>query len=200
MSKSNRSGKSKCLNKEQLEAFISNLPQKYGLLAETMYFLAARVGEATSIRVRNINSNYQVVTLEKMTTKCKETREIPIGSKLLSDLQGWISDNDLKDDDYIFFSSSRNIKCEPGAKKLANQSVDEVFRKIFDWVGIKGATTHSFRRSRLTHLMESNFNMRQIMDISGHKNLLSLQQYLDSDRSNTHNMYRQLIEEEFSYV
>ena len=98
------------------------------------------------------------------------------------------------------FSSSRNIKCEPGAKKLANQSVDEVFRKIFDWVGIKGATTHSFRRSRLTHLMESNFNMRQIMDISGHKNLLSLQQYLDSDRSNTHNMYRQLIEEEFSYV
>ena len=124
MSKSNRSGKSKCLNKEQLESFISNLPQKYGLLAETMYFLAARVGEATSIRVRNINSNYQVVTLEKMTTKCKETREIPIGSKLLSDLQGWISDNDLKDDDYIFFSSSRNIKQVPGSKKLSINIAD----------------------------------------------------------------------------
>ena len=200
MSKSNRSGKSKCLNKEQLEAFISNLPQKYGLLAETMYFLAARVGEATSIRVRNINSNYQVVTLEKMTTKCKETREIPIGSKLLSDLQGWISDNDLKDDDYIFFSSSRNIKNVPGSKKLSNQSVDEYFSKTFDWIGIQGASTHSFRRSRLTHLMEKNWNVREIMDISGHKNLLSLQQYLDSDRSNTHNIYRQLIEKEFSYA
>jgi integrase/recombinase XerD len=196
MSKSNRSGKSKCLNKEQLEAFISNLPQKYGLLAETMYFLAARVGEATSIRVRNINSNYQVVTLEKMTTKCKETREIPIGSKLLSDLQGWISDNDLKDDDYIFFSSSRNIKHVPGSKKLSNQSVDEYFSKTFDWIGIQGASTHSFRRSRLTHLMEKNWNVREIMDISGHKNLLSLQQYLDSDKNLTHKKYRQLIEEE----
>ena len=196
MSKSNRSGKSKCLNKEQLEAFISNLPQKYGLLAETMYFLAARVGEATSIRVRNINSNYQVVTLEKMTTKCKETREIPIGSKLLSDLQGWISDNDLKDDDYIFFSSSRNIKHVPGSKKLSNQSVDEYFSKTFDWIGIQGASTHSFRRSRLTHLMEKNWNVREIMDISGHKNLLSLQQYLDSDKKITHKKYRQLIEEE----
>ena len=196
MSKSNRSGKSKCLNKEQLEAFISNLPQKYGLLAETMYFLAARVGEATSIRVRNINSNYQVVTLEKMTTKCKETREIPIGSKLLSDLQGWISDNDLKDDDYIFFSSSRNIKQVPGSKKLSNQSVDEYFSKTFDWIGIQGASTHSFRRSRLTHLMEKNWNVREIMDISGHKNLLSLQQYLDSDKKLTHKKYRQLIEEE----
>ena len=196
MSKSNRSGKSKCLNKEQLEAFISNLPQKYGLLAETMYFLAARVGEATSIRVRNINSNYQVVTLEKMTTKCKETREIPIGSKLLSDLQGWISDNDLKDDDYIFFSSSRNIKHVPGSKKLSNQSVDEYFSKTFDWICIQGASTHSFRRSRLTHLMEKNWNVREIMDISGHKNLLSLQQYLDSDKKLTHKKYRQLIEEE----
>ena len=196
MSKSNRSGKSKCLNKEHLEAFISNLPQKYGLLAETMYFLAARVGEATSIRVRNINSNYQVVTLEKMTTKCKETREIPIGSKLLSDLQGWISDNDLKDDDYIFFSSSRNIKHVPGSKKLSNQSVDEYFSKTFDWIGIQGASTHSFRRSRLTHLMEKNWNVREIMDISGHKNLLSLQQYLDSDKKLTHKKYRQLIEEE----
>ena len=196
MTKSNRSGKSKCLNKEQLEAFISNLPQKYGLLAETMYFLAARVGEATSIRVRNINSNYQVVTLEKMTTKCKETREIPIGSKLLSDLQGWISDNDLKDDDYIFFSSSRNIKHVPGSKKLSNQSVDEYFSKTFDWIGIQGASTHSFRRSRLTHLMEKNWNVREIMDISGHKNLLSLQQYLDSDKKLTHKKYRQLIEEE----
>ncbi len=196
MSKSNRSGKSKCLNKEQLDAFISNLPQKYGLLAETMYFLAARVGEATSIRVRNINSNYQVVTLEKMTTKCKETREIPIGSKLLSDLQGWISDNDLKDDDYIFFSSSRNIKQVPGSKKLSNQSVDEYFSKTFDWIGIQGASTHSFRRSRLTHLMEKNWNVREIMDISGHKNLLSLQQYLDSDKKVTHNKYRRLIEEE----
>ena len=196
MSKSNRSGKAKCLNKNQLESFISNLPQKYGLLAETMYFLAARVGEATSIRVRNINSNHQVVTLEKMSTKCKETREIPIGSKLLKELQGWISDNDLKDDDYIFFSSSRNIKQVPGSKKLSNQSVDEYFSKTFDWIGIQGASTHSFRRSRLTHLMEKNWNVREIMDISGHKNLLSLQQYLDSDKKVTHNKYRKLIEEE----
>jgi len=34
------------------------------------------------------------------------------------------------------------------------------------------------------------------MDISGHKNLLSLQQYLDSDKKVTHNKYRKLIEEE----
>ena len=200
MSKSNRSGKAKCLSKSQLEVLLANLPEKYNLLATTMYFLAGRVGETTSIRVRNINIKDGLVMLEKSSTKCKESRQIPIPSKLMSSLKAWIDDNSLQDDDYVFFSSSRNIKYESGAKKLSNQSVDEVFRKIFDWVGIEGASSHSFRRSRLTHLMEKNFNMRQIMDISGHKNLLSLQQYLDSDKALTHKKYRLLIEEEFSYA
>ena len=114
--------------------------------------------------------------------------------------KNWIIKHQLKKDDYIFFSSSRNLLYGKGKKKLTNQSVDEVFRKIFDWVGIIGASSHSFRRSRLTHLMEKNFNMKQIMDISGHKNLLSLQQYLDSDKALTHKKYRLLIEEEFSYA
>ena len=200
MSKSNRSGKAKCLSKSQLEVLLSNLPEKYNLLATTMYFLAGRVGETTSIRVRNINIKDKLVMLEKSSTKCKESRQIPIPSKLMSDLKRWIDDNNLEEDDYIFFSSSRNLLYGKGKKKLTNQSVDEVFRKIFDWVGIIGASSHSFRRSRLTHLMEKNFNMKQIMDISGHKNLLSLQQYLDSDKALTHKKYRLLIEEEFSYA
>ena len=34
------------------------------------------------------------------------------------------------------------------------------------------------------------------MDISGHKNLLSLQQYLDTDKNATFAKYRQLFEKE----
>ncbi len=196
MSKSNRSGKSALLTKHELDKFLSQLPEKYSLLAETMYFLAGRVGETSSIRVRNINITDRLITLEKSSTKCKETRQIPIPSKLVRELNEWIHNHSLKDDDFIFFTSSRNTKHAKGSKQLSNQSVDEVFRKTFDWIGIKGATSHSFRRSRLTHLMQKNWNVREIMDISGHKNLLSLQQYLDSDKHVTHNKYRLLIEEE----
>ncbi len=196
MSKSNRNGKATCLSKPQLERFLSNLPVKYALLAETMYFLASRVGESTSIRVRNININDRLITLEKSSTKCKESRQIPIPKRLLGDLQDWISSNSLNDDDFIFYTSSRNTNYGNGKKKLSNQSVDEAFRKAFDWIGISGATSHSFRRSRLTHLMQKNWNVREIMHISGHKNLFSLQQYLDSDKKSTHNKYRVLIEEE----
>ena len=44
-----------------------------------------------------------------------------------------------------------------------------------------------------TNLMNSNFTMREIMDITGHKNISTLQEYLDTDKRKTHSKYKQLI-------
>ena len=196
MSKSLRSGKASILSTKQLEKFLTQLPEKYALLAETMYFSAGRVGEISSLRVRNINFSNGIIILEKSSTKTKETRQIPLPNRLIEGIKAWILHNKLVDDDYIFFTASRNANYVRGKKKLSSQSVDEYFRKAFDWIGVEGASTHTFRRTRLTHLLQKNWNVREIMDISGHKNLLSLQQYLDSDKAATFNKYRELIEKE----
>ena len=45
------------------------------------------------------------------------------------------------------------------------------------------------------HLVEK-WSLAEIMDISGHKNLLSLQQYLDTDRKVTFEKYRDLFAKE----
>jgi len=80
---------------------------------------------------------------------------------------------------------------------MTTQAADNTFRQAFDNIGIRGASTHSFRRSRLTNLhVAEKWSLHEIMDISGHKNLLSLQQYLDTDRNNTFEKYRQLFEKE----
>ena len=75
MCKTNRCGKSTLLNKQQLELLTVNLPQKYSLLAELLYFTAGRVSEITSLKVRNINTNDAMLTIEKASTKTKETRD-----------------------------------------------------------------------------------------------------------------------------
>ena len=84
MSKTNRSGKSALLTKTQLEVFTANLPVKYSLLAETLYYTAGRVSEVTNLRVRNLNLQDGLVTFEKSTTKTKETRQVPLPSSLPS--------------------------------------------------------------------------------------------------------------------
>jgi len=197
MCKTNRSGKSALLSKQQLEMLVASLPEKYSLLAELLYFSAGRVSEVTSIKVRNLNLTDGLVTFEKSTTKTKETRQVPLPPTVLKNLASWIESHGLRSDDYIFFTNSRNIKVEAGSKAVTTQSVDSFFRKAFDWNGILGASTHSFRRSRLTHLhIEEKWSLREIMDISGHKNLLSLQQYLDTDKKTTFEKYRNLFVKE----
>lgn len=197
MCKTNRSGKSALLSKQQLEILVASLPEKYSLLAELLYFSAGRVSEVTNIRVRNLNLTDGLVTFEKSATKTKETRQVPLPPTVLKNLASWIDSHGLKTDDYIFFTNSRNIKVKAGSKAVTTQSVDSFFRKAFDWNGILGASTHSFRRSRLTHLhIEEKWSLREIMDISGHKNLLSLQQYLDTDKKVTFEKYRDLFAKE----
>lgn len=196
MCKTNRSGKSAVITKSQLEKFCSNLPVKYSLLAETLYFTAGRVKEISTLRVRNINFKDGMVLIEKSSTKTKETRSIPIHPRVLSELRNWIVRHELNNDDFIFFTDSKNTKFEKGKKSISTQSIDQYFRNAFDWIGVVGGSTHSFRRSRLTHLMESGWNLREIMDISGHKNLMSLQQYLDSDRKASFEKYKKMFDDE----
>lgn len=196
MCKTNRSGKSICLSQTQIETLVSNLPLKYGLLAELLYYSAGRVKEITTTRVRNLNFKEGMITLEKSSTKTKETRQVPIHPRVMDDLNQWIKTKELKEDDFVFYTESKNTKFRAGEKPVSTQSVDQFFRKAFDWNGITGASTHSFRRSRLTHLLRKGWNLREIMDISGHKNLVSLQQYLDSDKKESFEKYRQMFDEE----
>ena len=197
MCKTNRSGKSALLSKQQLEILVASLPEKYSLLAELLYFSAGRVSEVTSIKVRNLNLTDGLVTFEKSTTKTKETRQVPLPPTVLKNLASWIESHGLRSDDYIFFTNSRNMKLKAGEKSVSTQSVDNFLRKAYDWTGIQGASTHSMRRSRLTHLhIEESWSLREIMNISGHRNLMSLQQYLDSDRRQTFDKYRELFVKE----
>ena len=132
MCKTNRSGKSSCLTENQIESFCSNLPEKYSLLSELLYFSAGRVQEITTIKVRNMNFKDGSLTIEKSSTKTKESRMIPIHPRVMSGLQSWIKKNNLVQDDYIFFTESKNTKYSKGEKPVSTQSVDQFFRKTFD--------------------------------------------------------------------
>ena len=57
MCKTNRSGKSACLTRSQIEEFCSNLPIKYSILAELMYYSAGRVREITTILQQLANTH-----------------------------------------------------------------------------------------------------------------------------------------------
>ena len=119
MCKTNRSGKAAVLTNAQLERFFGQLSEKYSVLAEVMLYSAGRVKEITTLKVRNINFTDGLLTIEKSTTKTKETRQVPLPPTVLTNLRSWIQSKDLGTDDYIFYTESRNTTFEIGSKPVS---------------------------------------------------------------------------------
>ena len=64
------------------------------------------------------------------------------------------------------------------ATHMKRQSYDRVLRRTLQELAIKGASSHSMRRSSLTKLADAGTPLRHIMEVSGHQSLDVLSRYL----------------------
>ncbi len=189
--KVNRSGKSKVLSKEERDLIQTHLPQKYQLIAAVLYWSAGRITEVLNIRVRNLVPDREMVVLERDTTKTKETREEFLPQELMRKLVLRGTCLGLKPADYLFFNESPTMRTDAVKRPLSIQSFDKELRRVCDWNGLSGISSHSFRRTQLTELYRDGWSLREIQHISGHKSLQSLQEYLDVDKEEIVDKFRQ---------
>ena len=165
MPKSTRSGKSTIITKQQLKKASTSLPEKYSLLAKCLYFTSKRVKEMATIKFRNINFREGLLTIEKNSSKTKQTKTIPLHPNTFTKFKSWVANHSLTQDDYMFFTNSRNTKSKVCEKPISTSCIDEYFIKAFDWNEISGASTNSFRKSRLNHLHTQDWNPSEIQHI-----------------------------------
>ena len=189
--KVNRSGKSKVLSKEERGLIQTHLPEKYQLISELLYWSAGRIREVLNIRARNLVADRGMVVLERNTTKTKETREVYLPDELMRKLVIRASLLGLGPTDFLFFNQSSTQHQNAVSKPLSVQSFDKELRRVCEWNGLKGISSHSFRRTQLTELYKDGWSLREIQHISGHKSLQSLQEYLDVDKEEVVHKFRQ---------
>ena len=56
---------------------------------------------------------------------------------------------------------------------------------------LSGIFSHSFRKTQLSELCRDGLSLREIQHISGHRSLQSLQEYLDVDKEEVVDKFRQ---------
>lgn len=136
------------------------------------FFSACRISEALQLEKTSVTS--QVIIFKKATTKGQQaTREITICDDLRNILNCYQSPEPLNP--YYF----------PGEKDyLRLNQASKIFNRACDKVGIKGASTHSMRRTALTQMHLQGIPLRTIQEISGHKSLAALQRYLEVSEDN----------------
>ena len=99
----------------------------------------------------------------------------------------------LKGNDFLFFNQSPTQSTQ-FTRPLSSQSFDKELRRVCDWNGLSGISSHSFRRTQLTELYRDGWSLREIQHISGHRSLQSLQEYLDVDKEEVVDKFRQRME------
>ena len=166
--KTNGNGRAKILSQAELDRLFERgfVTPRDKLLFAITYYCACRVSEALALSVSDIAGG--TVTLRKSTTKGKSaTRTLPVHPKLNEYLEAYNPQSGL------LFPGRR------GNKPLTRAMADLILKAACKKVRIKGASTHSFRRTALTQMSNRNVPIRVIQEISGHSSLTALQRYLE---------------------
>jgi len=179
--KIDRHGKAKVLTPEEIQRLftIGLTTARDRTLCAVMLYTGCRVHEAVTLKITDVYDKKGRIRpeliLRKGNTKGKlATRTIPV----LDDLRHFLEQYKPPITSEGFLFPGRW-----GRGHLHSDSAAIIFREGCKQVDIEGASTHSFRRTALTLMSNAGIPLRVIQEISGHRNLEQLQNYLEVETS-----------------
>ncbi|RLB28538.1 MAG: integrase [Deltaproteobacteria bacterium] len=151
---------------QSLLASVENL--KHQAILTTIYSAGLRLGEATRLRVSDIDSKRMTILVRQ--GKGNKDRYTVLGQQTLQLLRlYWKTCHPA---DWLFPSK------DP-AQPLSGSSVQRVFKKALHRAGIKKkASVHTLRHSFATHLLESGTDLYHIQRLLGHSTAKTTSVYL----------------------
>jgi integrase/recombinase XerD len=143
-----------------------------------MYYAGLRVGEAASLRVRDVVDNEGLVRSEFLLradqTKGRQARTVFVSERLRKELTAYIAVTKFNSkNDKLFFSQ------KAASDGFTANTLTQHFHYLYKRAGVIGASSHSTRRTFITNLAAHGVGVRVIMSLSGHRALSSVQQYID---------------------
>ena len=136
-----------------------------------------RVKEVAALKVADIyNSEAEVhgeIILSPAQTKGNSTRSVALSRKLQKVLAEYYSSLPKHDPDFPLIYSQKSYK------PFSPNSLCQVFSRIYIAAGIRGATSHSGRRTFITKLASKGVSAKVLMELAGHKHLSTTQRYIE---------------------
>ncbi len=173
--KIDRHGQAKILTQAEIQLLFSQglKNNRDRALFGICLYTACRIREACTLLTVDVYDKSGNVRpkllLRKGNTKGKlATRTIPI----IEDLRRLLTNYKPQAGQVYLFSGRSN-------GHISHDSAARLLRQALDRVGIEGASTHSFRRTGLTQMSDAGIPLRVIQQVSGHRNLQHVQNYIE---------------------
>ena len=142
-------------------------------LLEFLYGTGARVSEAVGLDLGDIDLTDRAALI---TGKGSKQRLVPLGTKAVQALQGWLPDR--------LALVRRNLRGDPvflnlRGGRLTRQGVFSIVKKRAVQAGIEPGkvSPHVLRHSAATHMLEAGADLRTVQEMLGHATISTTQVY-----------------------
>jgi len=145
------------------------------LLVRVCYYGAYRISEVLSSKREDFKheDNYTFMILRKQKTDKLNWEKQPIPTFMYGEVVRYCNDNNIKTQDYIFQTQKSH------GSHMSYSMALIIVKKYTKLAGIdKEITTHSFRRSRATHLLDDGLELYDVSKFLRHKSLMTTMKYL----------------------
>jgi len=133
--------------------------KKHQLLIKTLYASGMRVSELVNLKVKDFQFDKDYGWVRQ--GKGGKDRMFIVAQKLKRELLGWIAENKLNYDNWLFPGR--------GYYHISVQSIQLILKKAAKEAGIKkNIHPHTLRHSFATHLLENGYAVKDVQPLLGH--------------------------------
>jgi integrase/recombinase XerD len=86
------------------------------------------------------------------------------------------ADGEIND---VIFLTAEQTKGNDSRRVFVSKKAKQVLKRLYERAAIKGATSHSGRRSGITALSAKGVSVRVIAELANHKHIATTQKYID---------------------
>ena len=126
-----------------------------------------------------VNENGEIrdlLYLDATQTKGSEVRRVFVGKRAKSALKRYLQSNTSFLQRTFLFNTQKS-------KRFNTNALTQLIKRLYERSGIRGASSHSGRRSFITNLANKGVNVRVIAELASHKSIQTTQRYIEASET-----------------
>ena len=165
------------LNKLFKVCELTSYPSRNRLIVAFSFFAGLRAIEIANLKISDVfgadDTVNDTIVLSAEQTKGSKSNVLHIGKKLQREIQSYVTQrpNLTKNRESKLFRTQRGV--------FSSQSLQNLFRQLYQLANIPNASSHSGRRSFITNLSEKGISTRVIQVLARHSSMVTTQRYID---------------------
>ena len=191
-----RDGQAPVLSREQFKKLVKGQNKRNTALLYMSFGCGLRVSEIAALNIKDVQEKYgklkNQLTIAKRNTKTNQSRTIYLDNgKLLSAL--WIYLNAREKKEGELYSLSAPLFKSRNGYRFSPNSLQQVFKRIYENAGHQDCKSHTGRRSFATWLISDGFDIVNVQELMGHSSIAMTAKYVQANPDKLRKIAAQVI-------